>query len=62
MSVYDDTVCQLGEGPMWHPGINQLFWFDILGNRLTPAKGIGCTIGSLPRMCRRLAGWMMARC
>ena len=39
MSVYDDTVCQLGEGPMWHPGINQLFWFDILGNRLYTRKG-----------------------
>lgn len=34
MDVYSDTVCQLGEGPLWHPERNALFWFDILGNTL----------------------------
>ena len=34
MKIYDETVCSLGEGPLWHPGRNQLFWFDIHGNRL----------------------------
>lgn len=34
MSVFDTTCCQLGEGPIWHPGRGQLFWFDILANRL----------------------------
>ncbi|WP_170754123.1 SMP-30/gluconolactonase/LRE family protein [Ruegeria lacuscaerulensis] len=33
-SVYDDRPCELGEGPLWHPGRRQLFWFDILGKRL----------------------------
>ncbi|KQB97013.1 gluconolactonase [Loktanella sp. 1ANDIMAR09] len=32
--IYDDTRCQLGEGPLWHPLRKQLFWFDILGKRL----------------------------
>lgn len=39
MSVYDHTACRLGEGPLWHPGINQLFWFDILANRLYARRG-----------------------
>ena len=32
--IHDDTNCLLGEGPLWHPGRNQLFWFDILGRTL----------------------------
>jgi len=32
--VFDHTACQLGEGPMWHPLLNQLFWFDIIGKTL----------------------------
>jgi len=32
--IYDDTVCALGEGPLWHPTREQFFWFDILGKRL----------------------------
>lgn len=30
-SVYSDTKSALGEGPLWHPTRNQLFWFDIIG-------------------------------
>jgi len=30
MTVYNDTKCELGEGPLWHPIRNELFWFDIL--------------------------------
>ncbi len=40
--VFDDTRCELGEGPLWHPLRNELFWFDILGMRLH-AKGLGET-------------------
>ena len=32
--VHDETSCELGEGPLWHPVRGQLFWFDILGRRL----------------------------
>ena len=34
MDIFSDTVCTLGEGPLWHPGRKQLFWFDILGKKL----------------------------
>ena len=33
-AVYDERICELGEGPFWHPERGQLFWFDILGRRL----------------------------
>lgn len=32
--IFDARRCELGEGPLWHPERKQLFWFDILGNRL----------------------------
>lgn len=39
-SVYDTRICTLGEGPLWHPARNQLFWFDILAKTLhTVAEG-----------------------
>ena len=33
-TVFDDHPCLLGEGALWHPRRNCLFWFDIMGNRL----------------------------
>ena len=32
--IHDDTICLLGEGPLWHPERGELFWFDILGRTL----------------------------
>ena len=32
--IHDDTICLLGEGPLWHPTRHQLYWFDILGRTL----------------------------
>lgn len=32
--VHSDIACALGEGPLWHPLREQLFWFDILGHRM----------------------------
>lgn len=34
MDIFDDHPCALGEGPLWHPERNALFWFDILGKTL----------------------------
>ena len=31
---YDTRLCELGEGPLWHPKQNRLYWFDIIGKRL----------------------------
>ncbi|MGC1497048.1 MAG: SMP-30/gluconolactonase/LRE family protein [Sulfitobacter sp.] len=39
MSAFDTRICQLGEGPLWHPKINTLFWFDILGRALFRRSG-----------------------
>lgn len=32
--TFDDTKCELGEGALWHPELNCLFWFDIISRRL----------------------------
>lgn len=34
VAPFDTRICALGEGPMWHPEREQLFWFDIIGKRL----------------------------
>lgn len=37
--VFDDTVCSLGEGPLWNQFRNSLFWFDI-DNKVLYEKAI----------------------
>ena len=37
--IYDQTPCQLGEGPLWHPTRQELFWFDIMANKLYRRHG-----------------------
>ncbi|MBO9465379.1 SMP-30/gluconolactonase/LRE family protein [Tropicibacter sp. R15_0] len=37
-SILSQTQCTLGEGPLWHPKLNCLFWFDILEHRLYQVK------------------------
>ena len=32
--IFDSRACELGEGPLWHPVREQLFWFDILNRTL----------------------------
>lgn len=38
-TVFDDRACELGEGPLWHPERQHLFWFDIMGKQLLTRKG-----------------------
>lgn len=38
IEVFDARQCDLGEGPLWHPRREELFWFDILGKRLHSRK------------------------
>lgn len=39
--IFDDTQCQLGEGPIWHPTRQQFFWFDIPAQKfLTHHEGV----------------------
>lgn len=37
--VYDARICELGEGPLWHPERQQFFWFDIIGRGLLSRAG-----------------------
>lgn len=39
VSTYDNRPCFLGEGPLWHPEREQLFWFDIIGCKLLSRDG-----------------------
>ncbi|WP_299678313.1 SMP-30/gluconolactonase/LRE family protein [uncultured Roseobacter sp.] len=39
--VFDDRRCILGEGPLWHPEREQLFWFDIMRHRLLSRDATG---------------------
>ncbi|MFS4437004.1 SMP-30/gluconolactonase/LRE family protein [Paracoccaceae bacterium GXU_MW_L88] len=32
--IFDDTQCLLGEGPLWSPDAQALYWFDILSKSL----------------------------
>ena len=57
MAVFDDRRCELGEGPLWHPGRNQLFWFDILGKRLLTRTDGGARDWQFPDLVSA-AGWV----
>ena len=38
VEMFDSRACFLGEGPLWHPERNQLFWFDINNKQLLSQK------------------------
>ncbi|SDF08741.1 SMP-30/gluconolactonase/LRE family protein [Limimaricola pyoseonensis] len=52
--VYDDTICTLGEGALWHPERGELLWFDILGRRLHAPEGRQWVFEDMPSCC----GWI----
>jgi len=39
--LFIDCRCELGEGPFWHPLLDQLFWFDIVNQTLYSAEADG---------------------
>lgn len=57
VAVFDDRPCILGEGPLWHPGRGQLFWFDIMGKRLLTRDADGPRAWDFDRHVSA-AGWV----
>ena len=55
--IFDDRRCELGEGPLWHPTRNQLFWFDILGQKLLSQDRDGPREWRFPEIASA-AGWV----
>ncbi len=57
VAVFDDRACILGEGPLWHPGREQLFWVDIMGKRLLTRDADGPRAWGFDRHISA-AGWI----
>ncbi|MCG7623825.1 SMP-30/gluconolactonase/LRE family protein [Epibacterium sp. Ofav1-8] len=55
--VFSSHRCTLGEGPLWHPERQQLFWFDILGKRLITVEDTEDRIWQFEE-CVSAAGWL----
>ena len=57
VSIFDATACKLGEGPLWHPTLGQLFWFDIQGQRMMTRSGDGLKVWQFDEPVSA-AGWV----
>lgn len=55
--IFDDRRCELGEGPLWHPLRKQLFWFDILSNRMLSQDATGPLVWQFDERVSA-AGWV----
>lgn len=55
--LFDDRSCELGEGPLWHPELQQLFWFDINNKKMLSLKDGNQLEWSFDRYVSA-AGWM----
>ena len=55
--IFDHRLCDLGEGPLWHPIREQLFWFDILNNKLLSQDATGAREWLFDRSVSA-AGWI----
>jgi sugar lactone lactonase YvrE len=51
--IYDNRPCELGEGALWHPVCERLFWFDIL-NRTLHSQSESWTFAEMASA----AGWI----
>ena len=58
-TLYDTTPCTLGEGPLWHPLRQQLFWFDISSRKLYARDGATLLHWDFPEIVSA-AGWIDA--
>jgi sugar lactone lactonase YvrE len=56
-AVFDTRPCLLGEGPLWHPSLRRLFWFDIVEKRLLTQGPGGPHAWHFDR-CVSAAGWI----
>lgn len=55
--IHDARPCTLGEGALWHPTRRQVFWFDILGQKLLSQDRDGPRQWRFPEMVSA-AGWV----
>ncbi|MEM7288907.1 MAG: SMP-30/gluconolactonase/LRE family protein [Pseudomonadota bacterium] len=55
--IYDSRRCILGEGPLWHPERDQLFWFDIIGKKLLTVEAGAAKEWQFDE-CVSAAGWI----
>ena len=55
--VYDTAPCDLGEGPLWHPQRQTLFWFDITGRQMFARSGDTRSCWTFDEM-HSAAGWI----
>ena len=58
--IFDARLCELGEGPLWHPARAQLFWFDILGQTMLSQDRDGPRQWRFPERVSA-AGWVSMR-
>jgi sugar lactone lactonase YvrE len=38
-TTIEDTLCELGESPFWHPEERALYWLDIPGRAVLRTRG-----------------------
>lgn len=55
--IFDNRRCELGEGALWHPARKQMFWFDILNQKLLSQDRDGPREWRFPELVSA-AGWV----
>ncbi|MDB5657868.1 MAG: gluconolactonase [Cypionkella sp.] len=55
--IFDPRLCELGEGPLWHPIREQMFWFDINNQKLLSQDRDGPREWRFPEIVSA-AGWV----
>lgn len=55
--IFDSRLCTLGEGPLWHPEREQMFWFDIVNQKMLSQDRDGPREWRFPEIVSA-AGWV----